>query len=218
MIYLYPANIYLFNVNNRNSRKGCKICSKLINKLKLTLKTIERSLWRRPSGFIFNFEHNSNFFRVFLLLTCGTSKCFLGKILIHIVLQMSFYWYDINSEERLNQIIGVLTILWIFIDKNVSTFAKPRENLKRFSLAISAITFTLIFFFVKGEPKQILHAKFIFSKYHMKDLVLCSDTNHVLLSMEIESPICCCQKDAICGIKLLSISKRAINPITIYLF
>ena len=31
-----PANIYLFKVNNRNTRKRCKICSKL------TIKTSER--------------------------------------------------------------------------------------------------------------------------------------------------------------------------------
>ena len=31
-----PANIYLFKVNNRNTRKRCKICSKL------TIKTAER--------------------------------------------------------------------------------------------------------------------------------------------------------------------------------
>ena len=27
---LYPANIFLFKVNNRNTRKRCEICSKLI--------------------------------------------------------------------------------------------------------------------------------------------------------------------------------------------
>ena len=32
-----PANIYLFKVNNRKTRKRCEICSKLI--LKLILKT-----------------------------------------------------------------------------------------------------------------------------------------------------------------------------------
>ena len=32
----YPANIYLFKVNNRNNRKRCNICSKL------TIKTAER--------------------------------------------------------------------------------------------------------------------------------------------------------------------------------
>ena len=26
----YPANIYLFKVNNKNTRKRCEICSKLI--------------------------------------------------------------------------------------------------------------------------------------------------------------------------------------------
>ena len=26
----FPANTYLFNVNNRNSRKRCEMCSKLI--------------------------------------------------------------------------------------------------------------------------------------------------------------------------------------------
>ena len=33
--YRYPANIYLFKINNRNSRKRCEICSKL------TIKTPE---------------------------------------------------------------------------------------------------------------------------------------------------------------------------------
>ena len=42
----YPANIYLFKVNNRNTRK------------------------RTTSGiFIINFEHTSHLFLVFLLLT-----------------------------------------------------------------------------------------------------------------------------------------------------
>ena len=34
-----PANIYLHKVNNKNTRKGCEICSKLI------MKTPERRLW-----------------------------------------------------------------------------------------------------------------------------------------------------------------------------
>ena len=28
----YPGNIYLFKVNNRNTRKRCEICSKLVIK------------------------------------------------------------------------------------------------------------------------------------------------------------------------------------------
>ena len=50
---LYPAGIYLFKVNNRNTRTRCEICSKLI-----------------CSGvFIVNFEHISHLVLVFLLLT-----------------------------------------------------------------------------------------------------------------------------------------------------
>ena len=59
----YPANIYLFKVNNRNSRKKCGICSKL------TIKTPERRHWRRSDVFIVNFEHISHLFLVFLLFT-----------------------------------------------------------------------------------------------------------------------------------------------------
>ena len=45
----YPANIYLFKVNNRNSRKRCDI--------------------RRSGVFIVNFEHILHLFLVFLSLT-----------------------------------------------------------------------------------------------------------------------------------------------------
>ena len=44
---IIPANINLFKVNNRNTRKRCEICSKL------TIKTRPRS-----GVFIVNFEHN----------------------------------------------------------------------------------------------------------------------------------------------------------------
>ena len=49
-----PTNIYLFKVNNINTRKRCEICSKL------TIKTELRELHR--SGIIIvNFEHISTF-------------------------------------------------------------------------------------------------------------------------------------------------------------
>ena len=57
-----PANIYLFNVKNRNTRKGCEICSKL------TIKTPKRDQQPRSGVFNVNFEHISHFFVVFLLL------------------------------------------------------------------------------------------------------------------------------------------------------
>ena len=42
----FPANIYLFKVSNRNTRKRCEICSKL------TIKMPERCQWHR-SGFFY---------------------------------------------------------------------------------------------------------------------------------------------------------------------
>ena len=56
----YPVNIYLFKVNNINSRKGCEVCSKL------AIKTPERRQWRRSGIFIF--EQISHLL-LFLLLT-----------------------------------------------------------------------------------------------------------------------------------------------------
>ena len=62
-IDLFPANIYLFKVNNRNTRKTCEIYSKL------TIKTSKRRQWRHFGVFIVNFEHISHLFLLFLLLT-----------------------------------------------------------------------------------------------------------------------------------------------------
>ena len=54
-----PTNIYLFKVNDRNTRKRCEICSKL------TIKTTK--LRHSRSGvFIVNAEHISHHFPVFL--------------------------------------------------------------------------------------------------------------------------------------------------------
>ena len=57
-----PAGIYLFKVNNRNTRTRCEICSKL------TIKTPERRQWRRSGIFIGNFEHISHLVLVFIVL------------------------------------------------------------------------------------------------------------------------------------------------------
>ena len=62
-IYALPAGIYLFKVNNRNTRTRCEIYSKL------TINTPERRQWRRSGVFIVNFEHISHLVLVFLLLT-----------------------------------------------------------------------------------------------------------------------------------------------------
>ena len=46
----YLAGIYLFKINNENTKKMCKICSNL------PIKTPERRQWRRFGVFIVNFE------------------------------------------------------------------------------------------------------------------------------------------------------------------
>ena len=61
----YPADIYLFKVNKRNTRARCEICSKL------TIKTPEWYQWRRSGVFVANFEHISHHDLVFALLTCN---------------------------------------------------------------------------------------------------------------------------------------------------
>ena len=53
------ANIYLFKVNNRNTKKRCGICSKLI------IKTPERRHWCCCGVFIVDFEHISPIFLCF---------------------------------------------------------------------------------------------------------------------------------------------------------
>ena len=48
----FPAAIYLLEVNNRNTRTRCLICSRL------TINTLELRQRRHSGVFIVNFEHN----------------------------------------------------------------------------------------------------------------------------------------------------------------
>ena len=57
--HMLPVNIYLFKVNNRNTRKRCEICSKL------TIKTSDVG----SGAFNVNFLMLTLLFQVFLLLT-----------------------------------------------------------------------------------------------------------------------------------------------------
>ena len=58
----FPSYIYLFKVNNRNTRTMCEICSKL------TIKIPERRHRLGFSVFIADFEQISSIVLVFLLL------------------------------------------------------------------------------------------------------------------------------------------------------
>ena len=59
----FPAGNYMFKVNNRNSKTGCEICSRL------TIKTPELHHCGRSGVFIVNFDHISHLFVVFLLIS-----------------------------------------------------------------------------------------------------------------------------------------------------
>ena len=80
----FPTNIYLFKVNNRNSRKRYEIYSKL------TIKTTERRYWRR-SGVLINFEHISHVSSVFIVdfEQVNVSWVGAGKKL----LQILWFWH-----------------------------------------------------------------------------------------------------------------------------
>ena len=60
---IFPADNYMFKVNNGNTRASSEICPKL------TIKTPERRKLRRSGVFIVNFELISDLVLVFLLLS-----------------------------------------------------------------------------------------------------------------------------------------------------
>ena len=62
LLMSFQGGIYLFKVNNGNTRTLCEICSKL------TVKTRDWCQWRRSDVFINNFEHISHIFWCFHFL------------------------------------------------------------------------------------------------------------------------------------------------------
>ena len=75
---VFPANIYLFKVINRKTRKRFEIFHTFFWKLKI--KTPERCQWRRSIVFLIDFEYILYLFLVFLLVTF--SKKMLAVILV----------------------------------------------------------------------------------------------------------------------------------------
>ena len=59
----YSVNIFVFKLNNKNTRKRCETCSKV------TIQTPVPPQCRCSRVFIVNFEHTSQLFLAFLLLT-----------------------------------------------------------------------------------------------------------------------------------------------------
>ena len=79
---LSSVDMYLFKVNNGNTRTICEIGSKL------TIKTTEQRHWRRSGVFIVDFEPVSHIVLVFPLLAL-TSKC---QLCSNIVFFFYTYW------------------------------------------------------------------------------------------------------------------------------
>ena len=106
---IFPAIIYLFKVNNRNTRHPAIRCSKVNNKLwtkceicsKLTIKMPERRKWRQSGVFIINFEHISHLF----LMT--SLQCFYCWPRIYFTSSSSVSIF--NSEQ--------INVSWVTIDK-----------------------------------------------------------------------------------------------------
>ena len=91
IIIINPTNIYLFKLNNRNTRKRCEICSKL------TIKTTARRPWRRSGVFIVNFKYIPHLFLLFLFLTLN--KQMLARIMGRkFILYYSFLYYAYISN------------------------------------------------------------------------------------------------------------------------
>ena len=72
---LHPSNVYLFKVNNRNTRKRFEKCSKL------TIKTPKQHQWCLSGVFGISFEHFHLFFQYFYC------KLWIGKCLNMLDLQ-----------------------------------------------------------------------------------------------------------------------------------
>ena len=94
----YPANIYLFKVKNRNTRKRCEVRSKL------TIKTPDRLHWRRPDVFIVNFEHILHLFLMFIFLI-------LNKLMINLKEKKT---EKKENKKTRTQIINIWPYLVVF--------------------------------------------------------------------------------------------------------
>ena len=128
----YPANIFLFKVHNKNTRKICEIC------LKLTIKTPEWRYWRCSGVFIVNFEHISHLFLMFLLLI-RTSKCWLYLGTFHAVsmlLIMLHYWYLKRNNIQYNLSVSLPNLFLFLKEFSSRCLHFMKESLLLFELKV----------------------------------------------------------------------------------
>ena len=121
IITQYPVNMYLLQVNNRDSRRKCEICSKL------NIKTPERRQCHRSSVFIVNFEHILHIALLFLIvqecikLTCADWVFWLKMIVITV------YTKVIEVTRYIFKLLAVLAhVLTVNISKCIINFAEQR--------------------------------------------------------------------------------------------
>ena len=98
-----PAGIYMFKVNNWNTRTRCEISSQL------TVMTPEGSIWRRSGVFIVNVEHITYLVLGFLLSTLSRKMPPGWK---HISDPMQSYWGFIYSRRLLFSVSNLTVISW----------------------------------------------------------------------------------------------------------
>ena len=96
---VFPGINYIFKVKNRNTRTRCELCSKL------TIKTPERSQWRRSAFFIDNLEHITHLALVFLLLPLSR------------LMRAGLFLYSSNNFHRVKDVR-----IWSFAGPHISLF------------------------------------------------------------------------------------------------
>ena len=119
------TNIYLFNVNNRNTGKRCEICSKL------TIRTSERRKWRCSGVFIVNFEPISHLFQVFPLLALNrqllAEKSYFKMLCALLRIKHTLY-VNVEMYKKLKYIFFFLVLSKRFYRTNKSFLAYPASS------------------------------------------------------------------------------------------
>ena len=95
---MFPANIFFFRVNNRNTRRRCETF------WKLTIKTPQWHHWHHSAVFIVNFEYISRFFLLFLLLALNKKL----KSWVNTFLEKNIDTVNNRPELNTNNIFGNL--------------------------------------------------------------------------------------------------------------
>ena len=116
-----PANINLFKINNRNTRKECEISSNW------TMKTPERLQWCPFGDFTINFEHISHLFLMFLLLTLDKWTLVESRVIFsceYMCAQLRRNWNDfINFKMKaFIKVWSLSFVLLILYQQYLKTF------------------------------------------------------------------------------------------------